>query len=471
MQIFISFIFCLIYYFVLVGGSGAGFGNLEIVVNGGRVTSHVHTISKEQFQANFIPHDPGRHRVDVKFNGEKVPNSPWFVEVKDPNTPLLSPMLVANPAKAREMENGFGSHDTLPRPRLNDSLSTLNNRLSSSQSKLNTELKQNSLFQQSKQIVSTSTSKFESSYSSASNNNKSDLFTKTPAKSDFQKSEFGSFSLLETPKLLTGAKSSNLDEKKRFQSSSMEQLNSLSQSYSPRATYSTTIERSVNTGKNEFSKDLKFGGLTNGNSTMPKSSTFNKSIERRSSLHTKLSDPTDKRSPLTNGSGLTNSTESSGLYSKSVETNGVYSKSQETSNGFTSKSQGSSSLFSKSQESPNSFSKTPDSSSLLSRSQDNSKFVSKSQDSPSLLSRSQDVSMTTSSFSSSFKSSQNSFSKLQESKTTNAAPALTSYKGTAEKCKFVGETVRHFNAGKLATFEMFAPGTKKAEIAVNIISK
>ena len=72
---------------------------MEIIVNGGRVTSHVHTISNEKFQANFIPHDPGRHRVDVKFNGEKVPNSPWFVEVKDPNTPLLSPMLVANPAK------------------------------------------------------------------------------------------------------------------------------------------------------------------------------------------------------------------------------------------------------------------------------------------------------------------------------------------------------------------------------------
>ena len=82
-----------------VEGKGAGFGNLEIIVNGGRVTSHVHTISNEKFQANFIPHDPGRHRVDVKFNGEKVPNSPWFVEVKDPNTPLLSPMLVANPAK------------------------------------------------------------------------------------------------------------------------------------------------------------------------------------------------------------------------------------------------------------------------------------------------------------------------------------------------------------------------------------
>ena len=48
---------------------------------------------------------------------------------------------------------------------------------------------------------------------------------------------------------------------------------------------------------------------------------------------------------------------------------------------------------------------------------------------------------------------------------------IFSYKGTAEKCKFVGETVRHFNAGKPATFELFAPGAKKGDVDVNIISK
>ena len=48
---------------------------------------------------------------------------------------------------------------------------------------------------------------------------------------------------------------------------------------------------------------------------------------------------------------------------------------------------------------------------------------------------------------------------------------ISSYKGTAEKCKFVGETVRHFNAGKPATFELFAPGAKKGDVDVNIISK
>ena len=76
------------------------------------MTSHVHTISKEQFKANFIPHDLGRHRVDVKFNGEKVPNSPWFVEVKDPNTPLLAPMLVANRGSGKRTENGYDTVDS-----------------------------------------------------------------------------------------------------------------------------------------------------------------------------------------------------------------------------------------------------------------------------------------------------------------------------------------------------------------------
>ena len=105
-------------------------------------------------------------------------------------------------------------------------------------------------------------SKFESSFSSkALESSKPDLFQKssTPKTSDFQKSEFGSFSLLETPKLLAMSKGGSSDmESKKFQSSSMEQLNSLSNSYSPRATYSTTIERSVNTGKNGFTAKVIF---------------------------------------------------------------------------------------------------------------------------------------------------------------------------------------------------------------------
>ena len=72
-------------YFVVVTveGNGAGFGNLEIVVNGGRASCHVSRIEQqEKFSANFIPHEAGRHRLDVTFNGDKVPHSPWFCEVK-----------------------------------------------------------------------------------------------------------------------------------------------------------------------------------------------------------------------------------------------------------------------------------------------------------------------------------------------------------------------------------------------------
>ena len=55
----------------------------------------------------------------------------------------------------------------------------------------------------------------------------------------------------------------------------------------------------------------------------------------------------------------------------------------------------------------------------------------------------------------------------------STSPKLNSYRGTAEQCKFLGETVRHFNAGKLATFELKAPAktTKKEDVQVNIISK
>merc|ERR1719225_955746 len=322
-----------------IDGKGAGFGNLEIIVNGGRVTSHVHTISNEKFQANFIPHDPGRHRVDVKFNGEKVPNSPWFVEVKDPNTPLLAPMLVANRGSSKKTENG---HDTVDNNGYgiskynsnSDLTSTLNNKFSSSHSKLsNSEVKQSSVFQSRKKetsnfnstINTSNTSKFESNFSSLKNGveDLSSLNKKKTSNnnSDFEKSDFGSFSLLQTPALLSGSKSSKtttLEEDKKIHSSSTEQLNSMS-SFPPRATYSTTIERSVNTGSGYSSlnkpHEARLKGLTNGSSTMPKSSTFNKSIERRSSLHAKVADPPNEQKALS--TNMTNGLNSS--FSKSQD--------------------------------------------------------------------------------------------------------------------------------------------------------
>ena len=362
-------------------------------MNGGRVTSHVHTISNEKFQANFIPHDPGRHRVDVKFNGEKVPNSPWFVEVKDPNTPLLAPMLVAMGGKggtikrngenghhAAEVEtktNGFSS--TYSSNDLSSSLS--NNKFSSSTSKLNSEIKQSSLFQQSKKesnLSSTiSSNKYESNNFSSSlkTNGTDDL--KKKAVSDYEKTEVGNFSSLNTPSLLLGGssntKSSGLEESRNTFSSSTEQLNS------GRATYSTTIERSINTGAAYSSlnkpHEARIKGLNNGgSSTMPKSLS-SKGVERKASLH---AEPLSRE-----GSSRTNGTNT-------------------LSSNFTK--------------------------------------------STSALASSSSSSLQTSSSSYSAVKSSSGYAATSSLSAPKPAPAppspkLPSYKGTADKCKFVGDTV------------------------------
>ena len=52
----------------------------------------------------------------------------------------------------------------------------------------------------------------------------------------------------------------------------------------------------------------------------------------------------------------------------------------------------------------------------------------------------------------------------------STSPKLPSYRGMADNCRFEGETVRHFNAGKLAVFELKAPNNRKDDVHVNIIS-
>ncbi|KAJ4429010.1 hypothetical protein ANN_26006, partial [Periplaneta americana] len=65
-----------------IDGSGAGSGNLEILVNGGHVTSFVRNLGNQRFLASFVPHEALSHLVEMKFNGETVPaNSPKNVGV------------------------------------------------------------------------------------------------------------------------------------------------------------------------------------------------------------------------------------------------------------------------------------------------------------------------------------------------------------------------------------------------------
>lgn len=60
---------------ISVDGSHAGSGNLEILVNGGRVTSSVRALGSQRFIASFTPHEPGTHTVQITFNGETVPGN------------------------------------------------------------------------------------------------------------------------------------------------------------------------------------------------------------------------------------------------------------------------------------------------------------------------------------------------------------------------------------------------------------
>ncbi|XP_016953074.1 filamin-B isoform X3 [Drosophila biarmipes] len=64
-----------------IDGSKAGSGNLEILVNGGRVTSSVRSLGGQRFIASFTPHEHGTHTVQITFNGETVPGSPWHAEI------------------------------------------------------------------------------------------------------------------------------------------------------------------------------------------------------------------------------------------------------------------------------------------------------------------------------------------------------------------------------------------------------
>lgn len=57
----------------LVDGSRAGSGNLEILVNGGHVTSFVKALGSHRFLASFVPHEAVTHLVEMTFNGETVP--------------------------------------------------------------------------------------------------------------------------------------------------------------------------------------------------------------------------------------------------------------------------------------------------------------------------------------------------------------------------------------------------------------
>ena len=73
-----------------IDGSEAGSGNLEILVNGGHVTSEVKCLGNHRFLASFVPHAATAHVVEMKFNDDPVPGSPWTCDISDSLPTLCS---------------------------------------------------------------------------------------------------------------------------------------------------------------------------------------------------------------------------------------------------------------------------------------------------------------------------------------------------------------------------------------------
>uniref|UniRef100_A0A1I7TZT2 Tubulin_C domain-containing protein n=2 Tax=Caenorhabditis tropicalis TaxID=1561998 RepID=A0A1I7TZT2_9PELO len=66
-----------------IDASAAGSGNLEIMINGGRVPCRVRELGSRQYMAIFTPSQSITHTIEMRFNGEHVSGSPWKLPVED----------------------------------------------------------------------------------------------------------------------------------------------------------------------------------------------------------------------------------------------------------------------------------------------------------------------------------------------------------------------------------------------------
>lgn len=64
-------------YIIAVETSQAGPGNLEVTVNGGRVPTSAQAQGPHTYAISFTPREAVPHSVDLRFNGQDVPGSPF----------------------------------------------------------------------------------------------------------------------------------------------------------------------------------------------------------------------------------------------------------------------------------------------------------------------------------------------------------------------------------------------------------
>ncbi|XP_060571832.1 filamin-A-like isoform X3 [Ruditapes philippinarum] len=66
-----------------IDASKAGSGNIEIMINGGEIACSVQNHGNYKFTASFLPANLDDHKIEMKFNSEQVPGSPWRVMMLD----------------------------------------------------------------------------------------------------------------------------------------------------------------------------------------------------------------------------------------------------------------------------------------------------------------------------------------------------------------------------------------------------
>lgn len=66
-----------------VEAAKAGPGNLEVIVNNGKVASCPQALGPSLYAISFIPKDPETHLIEIRFNGESIEGSPFACNVID----------------------------------------------------------------------------------------------------------------------------------------------------------------------------------------------------------------------------------------------------------------------------------------------------------------------------------------------------------------------------------------------------
>lgn len=96
----------------LVETSQAGPGNLEVTVNGGRVPTSAQGQGQHTYAISFTPRDAQNHTVELRFNGQDVPGSPFTCRVSAAAR-IVSPELMDKVSVGRMFDFVVES-DTMP---------------------------------------------------------------------------------------------------------------------------------------------------------------------------------------------------------------------------------------------------------------------------------------------------------------------------------------------------------------------